>query len=256
MERKRRELLEELAARGREHDAELADRLQRLRNVETETAQMMNVLVRSLRAQRLLELGTSNGYSTLWLGDAAAATGGRLLSVDVDAQRTAMAQRNLEEAALDGVVELRTQDAGAALAEQPSATADFVFLDAERAAYVDYWQDLVRVLALPGLLVVDNVVSHAQELAEFTGLADSDGRVTSAAVPIGAGVLLVSRGRRPVRLELDAARPRLPFRLERACNFNRWAVAPIDPDAIGNRASPRRRRRWGASPGCCFSWAA
>ena len=65
--------LDGLWASGREHDAELPDRTQRLRNVEPETARMLAVLVRATGARRVLELGTSNGYSTLWLADATAA---------------------------------------------------------------------------------------------------------------------------------------------------------------------------------------
>ena len=189
----RRELLEQLHAHGREHDAALADRLARLRNVEPETAEMMAVLVRALGARSLLELGTSNGYSTLWLADAAQANDGRLVSVEIDPQRTAAAAVNLAAAGLEQVVELRTQDAAAALAGWPDAGADFVFLDAERPAYASYWQDLVRVLATPGLLVIDNAVSHANELEELFALARNDARVLTTRVPVGAGVLLVAR---------------------------------------------------------------
>jgi predicted O-methyltransferase YrrM len=193
MEPSRRHLIDELAARGREHDAALEDRLQRLRNVETETAELMSVLVRALCARRLLELGTSNGYSTLWLGDAAQSTGGALVSVDVDERRTAMAAGNVARAGLADVVELRSEDAAAVLRACGDGVCDFVFLDAERPAYVDYWADLVRVLARPGLLVVDNAVSHADELDEFAALVHADERVLSTVVPVGAGAMLVSR---------------------------------------------------------------
>ncbi len=77
----------DLYRRGREHDAEKADRLARLRNVEPDTARLLAVLVRALEAKRLLELGTSNGYSTVLLADAARSVGGRVVSVDVDSTR-------------------------------------------------------------------------------------------------------------------------------------------------------------------------
>jgi predicted O-methyltransferase YrrM len=66
-----------------------------------------------------------------------------------------------------------------------------ILLDAERDAYVGYWPDLVRTLKPAGLLSVDNVVSHRNELVDFRAVADEDERVTAALVPIGAGVLLV-----------------------------------------------------------------
>jgi len=189
----RRELLAELEAHGREHDAALEDRRERLRNVEPETAAMMSVLVRALRAERLLELGTSNGYSTVWLGDAAEAQGGRVLSVDVDEGRMAQARENIARAGLDATVELRLEDAGATLAGLAGASCDFVFLDAERPAYPCYWPELVRVLAAPGLLLVDNAISHAEEMSAFRAVAEDDARVEVALLAVGAGVLAIAR---------------------------------------------------------------
>jgi predicted O-methyltransferase YrrM len=192
MSPEREQLLRELEAHGREHDAALADRTQRLRNVESETAQMLGVLARAVGAQRLLELGSSNGYSTIWLGDAAEDTGGRLLSVDFDPGRAGQAVKNVARAGLEQTVELRTEDAAETLAALPAEAADFVFLDAERPAYASYWPDLVRVLARPGLLLVDNAISHAEEVAELRELVEGDDRVACSLVPIGAGVLAIS----------------------------------------------------------------
>ena len=193
MNARRRALADQLYAESRAHDEAQADRLARWRNVEPETAELLGVLVRALGARRILEIGTSNGYSTLWLGDAAEAVGGRVLSLEVLPERTALAAGHVEAAGLEAVVQLRTQDAGEALASFDDASWDFVFLDAERPAYVDYWPDLARVLAAPGLLAVDNVISHASEVAEFRALVEADARVTSSLMPIGAGVLLVTR---------------------------------------------------------------
>jgi predicted O-methyltransferase YrrM len=189
----RRALAAELYASGRAHDAAQPDRLARWRNVEPETAELLAVLVRAMGARRVLEIGTSNGYSTVWLADAVEAVGGTVVSLEVLAERTTLAAEHLARAGLAGVVELRTVDAGAALAAFDDATFDLVFLDAERPAYAGYWPDLVRVLAQPGLLVVDNVISHADEVADLRALVQADERVTSSLVPIGAGALLVAR---------------------------------------------------------------
>jgi predicted O-methyltransferase YrrM len=117
-------LLEELHRHGAEYDAARDDRLERLRNVEPDTARVLAVLVRATGAQRLLELGTSNGYSTLWLADALRDVGGRLLSVDVDGARNTLARENLARAGLHEVVELRVQDAGMTLREAPEEAWD------------------------------------------------------------------------------------------------------------------------------------
>jgi predicted O-methyltransferase YrrM len=190
-------VLDELHRYGTAHDAGLADRLERLRNVEPDTARVLFVLVRALGARRLLELGTSNGYSTLWLADAVRSVGGRLVTVDVDAARSAQAAQNLDRVGLRELVELRVEDAAVTLRDTPDGALDMLFLDAERPAYAGYWPDLVRILRPGGLLAVDNVLSHADQVADFRALVLADERVSEAVVPTGAGLLLVVRAPAP-----------------------------------------------------------
>jgi predicted O-methyltransferase YrrM len=186
-------LLDDLYRRSREHDAGQADRLERWRNLEPDTARLLALLVRALAPRAALELGTSNGYSTIWLADAVKSVGGMLTSVEIDAQRAERARENLHAAGLEGAVDLRVEDAEAALAGSTDGEWKFILLDAERAEYVSYWSDLVRVLAPRGLLVVDNAISHAAELEDFRALVERDARVSEALVPTGAGALLVLR---------------------------------------------------------------
>jgi predicted O-methyltransferase YrrM len=184
-------LLDELHRHGLEHDEREADRLERLRNVEPDSAALLGLLVRATGARRLLELGTSNGYSTLWLADAVCSVGGQMVSVDVDRARSAQAAENLGRAGLRELVELRVQDAAEALRSSPGRAWDMIFLDAERSHYAGYWPELVRVLRPGGLLAVDNVLSHAEEVGEFRALVDATPNVTQALAPSGAGLLLV-----------------------------------------------------------------
>jgi predicted O-methyltransferase YrrM len=186
-------LLDDLHRHGVEHDAGKTDRLERLRNLEPETAALLALLVRATGSRRVLELGTSNGYSTVWLADAVAANSGSLTSVELDPERTTQAAQNLEQAGLRSVVDLRIQDAADTLRQSEDDEWDMIFLDAERPAYVDYWPDLVRTLRPRGVLAVDNVLSHADEVAEFRALVNADERVSEALSPTGAGALLVVR---------------------------------------------------------------
>ena len=186
-------LLDDLHRHGVAHDADKADRLERLRNLEPDTAALLALLVRATGARHVLELGTSNGYSTVWLADAVAANDGGLTSVELDPERTTQAAQNLEKAGLRRVVDLRIQDAADALRQSEDAEWDMIFLDAERPAYASYWPDLVRVLRPRGVLVVDNVLSHANEVEEFRELVSTDERVSEALAPTGAGALLIVR---------------------------------------------------------------
>jgi predicted O-methyltransferase YrrM len=184
-------LLDALHRHGVEHDRLKADRLERLRNVEPDTARLLALLVRATAARRLLELGTSNGYSTLWLADAVRSVGGRLVSVEVDAVRSGEAAENLERAGLRELVELRVQDAAETLRNSADGAWDMIFLDAERSAYSGYWPHLTRVLRPGGLLAVDNVLSHAQQVRDLRALIEADQGVSEALAPTGAGLLLV-----------------------------------------------------------------
>lgn len=195
----RRRFADELYARSREHDAAQSDRVDRFRNVEPPTAELLGVLIRATAARRILELGTSNGYSTIWLADAAEATGGMVVSVDVDAGRTDLARANLRRAGLEVVFELRIEDAAQTLAGSADAAWEFVFLDAERPAYPGYLPDLVRTLAPGGLLAIDNVRSHEHELVEFTSLIEAEPTLTQTVVPVGAGLRLAVLDRRAAR---------------------------------------------------------
>jgi predicted O-methyltransferase YrrM len=186
-------LLDELHRDGIAHDRTKADRLERLRNVEPDSAALLALLLRATGARAVLELGTSNGYSTLWLADAVGSVGGRLVSVELDAQRSARAARNLDRGGLGGVVELRVQDAAQTLRASPDSAWDMIFLDAERDAYAVYWPELLRALRPGGLLAVDNVLSHADELGEFRALVAAEAGVSEAVAPTGAGLLLVVR---------------------------------------------------------------
>jgi predicted O-methyltransferase YrrM len=186
-------LLEHLYRSGREHDAEQEDRLDRWRNLEPDTARLLALLVRALAPRKALELGTSNGYSTIWLADAVRSVGGSLTSVEIDARRAERALENLRAAGLADAVDLRVEDAASVLASSADGEWQFVLLDAERPAYAGYWRDLARSLAPRGLLVVDNALSHADELKEFRALVERDARVSEALAPTGAGALLVLR---------------------------------------------------------------
>jgi predicted O-methyltransferase YrrM len=196
MNERRRRYATKLYDSSHAHDQARPERLERFRNVEPATAELLGVLVRATGARRILELGTSNGYSTIWLADAAEATGGRLLSVDVDAARADLARENLRNALLDDRVELRIEDAELTLERSGDSEWDFVFLDAERPAYPRYVRDLVRTLAPGGVLAVDNVRSHENELLEFTSLIEAEQTLTQTIVPVGAGLRLAVRDRR------------------------------------------------------------
>ena len=99
-------LLAEIEEHGREHDARETEHSRKMLNLEPDTARLVYIFARSSGAKRILEIGTSNGYSTIWLASAAAETGGRVTTIDKSAEKQAMARENLRRAGLLDCVEL------------------------------------------------------------------------------------------------------------------------------------------------------
>jgi len=190
MDDKLRTLLDELYRDGLRFDEAQADRRDRRRNLEPDAAALLSVVVQAMGARAVLEVGTSNGYSTIWLADAVRAVGGRVISVDTDVEAQRLAAANLSAAGLRDVVELRVTDGGAALAELPDGGVDVLFLDSERPEYPGWWPHLLRVLRPGGLLAVDNVLSHPDEVAPLLALVEAEPAFTATVVPVGKGELL------------------------------------------------------------------
>ena len=174
------------------HDSQYSDRLQRYRNIEPESAQCLAVLIRAQKAKCILEIGTSTGYSTLWLANAAQSTLGHVTTIEIDAERTAQAQTYAQQLQLKQFIDFKTADALDFL-KQSNEIYDFILLDAERDAYVEYWPYLQKILSKQGgMLVVDNVLSHASEVAQFVSLVQANSQYTSVTLAVGAGLLLIT----------------------------------------------------------------
>lgn len=176
----------------REQDNNKTDRLDKWRNIEPESAAFISFLVQTKQATNILEIGTSNGFSTLWLAEATLHTNGYVTSMDIDKLRTNEAQQHLLYFQLDQHVILHTCDAALFL-KKATADYDFILLDAERSYYTSYWADLHRLLQHPNaVLVVDNVLSHAEQVESFiTGINEDE--FQKIILPIGAGLLLVTK---------------------------------------------------------------
>ena len=197
MDNEQRRRLTAIYEENRNHDKRQVDRLLRWRNLEPESAELLAVILRSMRARRILEIGTSNGYSTLWLADAMQATGGHVTSLEIEAERTALAERSLREFGLRDCVTLLTCDAAEYLTTTPESF-DFILLDAERKYYRGYWPDLKALLLRRPhcLLVVDNVLSHADEVADFiAAIREDEAGFAMTTAAVGAGLLFVTSDR-------------------------------------------------------------
>ena len=187
-----RAFLTELYETGLQNDAQEQERRKKMLNLEPETAQFLNILIRSSHRTRLLEIGTSNGYSTIWLAWAASLRSGRVISIDLDAEKQAMADANLRRVELREVVDLRCGDATEIVAGLPGPF-DCVFFDADRYSAPAQLALLISKLAPDVLLLADNVLSHPNEIAGYLNALEALPRFDRVIVPIGKGLSVAYR---------------------------------------------------------------
>ena len=158
---------------------------QRTRNVERETGRFLNLLARSTRARAILEIGSSNGVSTIWLGLAALTNGGRVTGTEILPERAAEANANLAAAGLGGVARVLAGEARALVGGLPSPF-DLVFIDAEKGDYVDHFLAVIEKVGPGGLVLADNVVSH--DLSVYQAMLRGRGDVETVTLPIERGL--------------------------------------------------------------------
>ena len=187
------QLLSELERIGEENDRTISERPRRLLNITHDTGEFLAVLVVATNARRVLEIGTSNGYSTLWLAHAVGATGGRVTTVELSTYKIGLAAINFARSGLVSRIEQIHGNAGDVLAGAADGSVDLLFLDSERPEYPLWWPHIRRVLRKGGLLVVDNATSHVEEMAPFVALVKADADFSNCLVPVGKGEFLATR---------------------------------------------------------------
>jgi caffeoyl-CoA O-methyltransferase len=127
--------------------------------------QLLTLLVRMTRAKRILEIGALGGYSGICLARGLS-EGGKLISLDLNAQFAAVAERHLVMAQLGHLVEYRIGDASASLQrlEDEGAKFDFVFIDADKGGYPHYLEKVIT-MATPGAVIIgDNTLMHGKSM--------------------------------------------------------------------------------------------
>ncbi len=167
-------------------------RQERLRQVTPDVGRFLHTLVLAIRPLCIVEVGTSGGYSTVWLATAAKSVSATVITLEIDPVKVQRATSTLREADVDDVVTVVQGDAFDYLRDRREPV-DFVFLDAEKEDYLRFLELIVPLLPIGGMVVADNLISHAEELAEFRRRAESDPRLSTIVVPIGRGELLAAK---------------------------------------------------------------
>ncbi len=171
-------LLEQMEAQG-----------YRFWSVPRKDGEFLQLLVKATRAKNVLELGTSHGYSAIWMGLGLEETGGRLTTIDIDKARHELARKNMREAGLSQRVTCVLGDAHLEVAKL-EGPFDFVFLDADKEGQVDYFNKLFPKKLVPGgMLAAHNAIHQAGAMKDYLDLVrnhpDFDTVIVSATMEDG-----------------------------------------------------------------------
>lgn len=156
-----------------------------------EAGAFLHLLIKALRPKRLLELGTSNGYSTVWLAEAARAIGGKVITIEALEKKQAYARVAIAKAGLGDIVDFRLGDAIEILKTLPGPF-DFVLLDIWKDLYIPCL-DLFYPKLAPGALVADNMIepaAHRGEAADYRRAVRAKPQMQSLLLPLGQGIEL------------------------------------------------------------------
>lgn len=161
---------------------------ERLRQIPAETGKFLALLCANAPKGSVLEVGTSGGYSSLWIILACCERGEQLISFEILNEKVIRAKKTFDAAKVSHLIQLVHGDARQIIAGYMSVA--FCFLDAEKNDYLDIYEKVIPNLVHGGILAADNAISHADDLEDFILHVENDSRVDSMVVPLGKGIMV------------------------------------------------------------------
>lgn len=180
-------------------------------NVDNESANFLSLLIKTKGAKNALEIGTSNGYSAIWLANALKETGGKLTTIEFWDNRLNVAIENFKKAGVDDIIETRLGQAIMILEEMfmdfyPGKNTDnisnldfnkteeklfdFVFIDANKSEYIKYFKLIDPMLKKGGMIVADNILSHYKKVEPYVKAITTHPNYQSQLIPLDTGMMI------------------------------------------------------------------
>ena len=182
------------------------DRNERMLAITSDTGMFFNIILKSINAKRVLEIGTSTGYSTLWFADAIKYNDpnnedGHIITIEENPSKIKRARKNFEDAGVTDIIDMRQGKAGDLLRsmlkeyqnsikKEKAKQFDFIFLDADKENCIDYFELTLPMLKVGGMIAADNILhpeSCVPEMTKYSEYVKKMRNVQSVTVPIGNG---------------------------------------------------------------------
>lgn len=163
-------------------------------NISRVTAEFLYNMIVDSNSKSVIEVGTSNGYSGIWLGKALKKTGGKLTTIEFYDKRLDVAKENFAKCGVADVIETKKGDAATILEYLPKDfRVDFAFIDANKAQYIKFFRLIEPHLNVGGYIACDNVISHAAKVQTFLDDINADPNYENVVLPLPAGLSLAKR---------------------------------------------------------------
>lgn len=166
-------------------------------NLDRECANFLNTLIKMKNAKNVLEIGTSNGYSGIWILKALEKTSGKLTTIEFWEKRQRVARYNFSVSCPNVKVEPKIGSAVVVLEDLVEEVQqnkrekfDFIFIDANKKEYIKYFELVDKMIAPNGVILADNILSHYEKVEDYVNNLFNNTNYQSQILPFGAGMML------------------------------------------------------------------
>ena len=168
---------------------------ERMLAISSETGEFFNILLKAIKAKKILEIGMSVGFSTLWFADAILSNNGKIITIEESRNKIVMAKKNFEEAGVSAQIEIQEGKAlqilhKLATSESDQQEFDFVFLDADKENNIEYFDLVLPLVRIGGIIATDNILypeKFRPEMKKFTEYIKSKPNVQTITLDLGNG---------------------------------------------------------------------
>ena len=164
-------------------------------NIPRKTGVLINMFIKMMNVKNALEIGTSNGYSGIWISKALLETGGKLPTIEYYDKRQSVAIENFKKCGTNEIIKPLQGSACDVIKSLPASEKfDFVFIDANKREYVQYFELIKPHLTNKALIIAVNITSHAEKVQTFIDAVDADDEFQYEIVEVPGGILIAYRG--------------------------------------------------------------
>jgi len=185
---------------GKRSELEKLEKIQvnhdeRMLTISNETGEFFNILLKAMKAKKILEVGMSVGFSTLWFADAILANNGKIVTIEENRDKITRAKKNFAEAGVSAQIEIQEGKAlqilhKLATSESELKQFDFVFLDADKENNIEYFDLVLPLVRVGGIIATDNILypeKFRPEMKKFTEYIKSKPNVQTMTLDLGNG---------------------------------------------------------------------